>query len=734
MARGGCGDAPTRSGIADSPEGLLRVGFDAWSLGFAVFDADLRLVTSNEAFRVLRDYPERLNRPGTALAELYRFNARRGDYGPGDVGSQVAARLARARSREAHELEYELATGRTLRIRYAPLSAGGLILSYADVTELRTAEHALREQSRFLQLTETITRAANEAASVEEAMRNALIQVCTHTGWSFGRASVLDDSTEDLASTCVWSFDDAREHEEACRLTEALWRASHLDLRRQVLASGEPSWILDIPKDPNLPSGVPASGCGIRAASAFPVLVGAKVAAVLEFFAAEAVEAHEPLLNVMTQIGTQLGRVLERQRAEKALRESEARYALAMAGANEGMWDWTAGNDEVFVSESYKRLVGLDMPGDRMLLDDWVALIHPEDLAARAQAQRAHKEGYAAIYECEYRVRCGDGQYRWFLDRARSLRDDNGEIYRMAGSMTDVTARKQAERQLLEANLHIKEQNQTLELLSVQLSKYLSPQVYASIFSGQQTVEIASKRKHLTVFFSDICDFTETTDSLEPEETTGLLNHYLTEMANIALEHGATVDKYVGDAIMAFFGDPDTKGVKEDAIACVRMAIAMQRRMHGLQSEWREMGLENPFQLRIGINTGFCTVGNFGSEERMDYTIIGNDVNLAARLQSHARAGSILITHETYYLVKDTVLTEEQDPITVKGFARPVRTHKVVGIYDDLVDQGRIIRKEEEGLRMLVDLDKHTKESAIQAVEEFLSALRDRDGSQAQRI
>ena len=140
-------------------------------------------------------------------------------------------------------------------------------------------------------------------------------------------------------------------------------------------------------------------------------------------------------------------------------------------------------------------------------------------------------------------------------------------------------------------------------------------QLYASIFSGEQSVEIASKRKKLTVFFSDIADFTGTTDSLESEELTNLLNHYLTEMSKVALEHGATIDKYVGDAIIAFFGDPDTRGAKADAIACVEMAIAMQRRMRELQSEWLDMGLEKPFRLRIGINTGFCTVGNFGSAD-----------------------------------------------------------------------------------------------------------------------
>src|SRR5262249_54476057 len=152
----------------------------------------------------------------------------------------------------------------------------------------------------------------------------------------------------------------------------------------------------------------------------------------------------------------------------------------------------------------------------------------------------------------------------------------------------------------------------------------------------------------------------------------------------IALEYGATIDKYIGDAILAFFGDPDTKGVKEDALAGVKMAMAMQRRMRELQSEWLDSGAETPFKLRIGVNTGFCTVGNFGSADRMDYTIIGGEVNLAARLQSHAEVGGILIAHETYALVKDHVRTEELEPIVVKGFVDPVRTYRVLGNYDDM--------------------------------------------------
>ena len=107
-----------------------------------------------------------------------------------------------------------------------------------------------------------------------------------------------------------------------------------------------------------------------------------------------------------------------------------------------------------------------------------------------------------------------------------------------------------------------------------------------------------------------------------------------------------------------FFGDPETRGLKKDARACVRMASAMLRRMRELRSEWQKLGAEKPFRVQMGINTGYCTVGNFGSNDRMDYTIIGNALNLTARLQSNSEIDGILIGHETYSLVKHEVAAE----------------------------------------------------------------------------
>jgi class 3 adenylate cyclase len=285
----------------------------------------------------------------------------------------------------------------------------------------------------------------------------------------------------------------------------------------------------------------------------------------------------------------------------------------------------------------------------------------------------------------------GDG--RWILVSERKT--DEGSTVAV---YSDVTELKQRENQLAD-------KSRALEHLSNQLAKYLSPQVYESIFTGKQEVKIASRRKQLTVFFSDIAGFTETTDRLESEDLTRLLNHYLTEMSQIALSYGATIDKYVGDAIVIFFGDPETRGVKEDALACVEMAIAMRKRMLELQDVWRASGIENPLQARIGINTGYCTVGNFGSEDRMDYTIIGGGVNLASRLEAAATPGEILISFETHANVRDRIHCEERGHISVKGIAYPVATYQVVDAYENLGTERLFIHEERPNLRLDLNLE-----------------------------
>ena len=227
-------------------------------------------------------------------------------------------------------------------------------------------------------------------------------------------------------------------------------------------------------------------------------------------------------------------------------------------------------------------------------------------------------------------------------------------------------------------HLALAHRTRVLLSLSDKLSHYLPPQVYQTIFDGRQKVAIEAKSKTMTIFFSDIKDFTQTTADLHPHDLTDLLNKYFSEMSRIAMSYGATIDKFVGDAMLIFFGDPQTLGVRNDALQCARMAWAMQRRMDELQLLWKEKGYHRPFRMRIGINTGICNVGNFGSEERMDYTVIGAEVNLAARLEQLGEPGDVTISHETYLLVRDEFDAVELPPIKAKGISQEIRRFALI--------------------------------------------------------
>lgn len=218
------------------------------------------------------------------------------------------------------------------------------------------------------------------------------------------------------------------------------------------------------------------------------------------------------------------------------------------------------------------------------------------------------------------------------------------------------------------------------ERLTRRMTHFLSPQLVETLSRAEDDrVWTMTRRVKLTIFFSDIKDFTPTTDRMEAEELSELLNHYLTEMSRIAVKYGGTIDKYVGDAIMIFFGAPQATDEKDHALRCVRMAWEMQERMRDLRREWESKGVETPLSIRVGVNTGYATVGSFGSEHRLDYTAIGGQVNLASRLEEHCEPGRILISFSTNALVRDEFETVDRGEITVKGIPRPVKAFEVVG-------------------------------------------------------
>lgn len=229
---------------------------------------------------------------------------------------------------------------------------------------------------------------------------------------------------------------------------------------------------------------------------------------------------------------------------------------------------------------------------------------------------------------------------------------------------------------------YFNEMNRYIQL-SNQLSRYAPLQLWQSIMRGETEAKLEYKRKKITVFFSDIQGFTELSETLIPDDLAFVLNDYLSHMTEIAKQYGATIDKFMGDAILIFFGDPDSQGVEQDAKNCLDMALAMRQQMKFLRARWEKMGYA-PLHIRMGISTGYCHVGNYGAMHRMAYTIVGRDANLAARLQSAAEIDEILISDETYKLVKSSYLCAPKEPMELKGIQDAVKTWQVIEKYSNI--------------------------------------------------
>jgi len=283
-------------------------------------------------------------------------------------------------------------------------------------------------------------------------------------------------------------------------------------------------------------------------------------------------------------------------------------------------------------------------------------------------------------------------------------------------------------RKLKLANAKLINEQKWHKIRAYKLSRYLAPAVWQAVNQGRNET-LQAERKRVTIFFSDIKDFSQLSEEMEAETLTELLNHYLTEMTKIVAHYGGTIDKFMGDGMMVFFGDNQSKGVKEDCLRCVTMAIAMKKKMKSLQHEWYNQGLKKPLQVRMGINTGYCTVGTFGTSSHLDYTVLGTHVNLASRLESAAAPDEILISHETWSLVKDSVMCRDKGEIMVKGFSSPTKVYQVAGLRKDMGRNQTYFEDRTEGFAMHLDLEKvknYDKEHVINALLKAAQKLKDK--------
>jgi adenylate cyclase len=218
------------------------------------------------------------------------------------------------------------------------------------------------------------------------------------------------------------------------------------------------------------------------------------------------------------------------------------------------------------------------------------------------------------------------------------------------------------------------------------LSSYLSPNVVKRLLDSGQELQFGGQRTNVTILFSDIRGFTSLSERIPPEEVVDLLNQYFGEMTEIIFQHEGTLDKFMGDAIMVFYGHPEKRA--DDPLRAIRTALAMQQRMRVLQARWTVEEKES-IGIGIGISSGDVVVGNVGTSGKAEYTAIGGAVNLAFRIQALAQAGEVLISESTYQVAKDHVEVQPRPPVQVKGKEELVAIYEVTRLVSETEEKER---------------------------------------------
>lgn len=256
------------------------------------------------------------------------------------------------------------------------------------------------------------------------------------------------------------------------------------------------------------------------------------------------------------------------------------------------------------------------------------------------------------------------------------------------------------------------------------LARFTPPQIWQPIIRTNEPLEVRNQRKKLTILFSDIVGFTELSDELSADHLADILNTYFEHMTRITNKYNATLDKFIGDGMLCFFGDKDSEGEKADAIKCANMALEMRQTMQVLRSQWRLLGFEGLY-VRIGINTGYCHVGNFGSPQRMAYTVIGRAANLAARLETAAKKNQILLSEATYDLIAANHYCVLAGNYQFKGIKEPVPVWELLNP-QDRGQTSNWLNYELPGFNLHLSIDdiknydeKQIRKSLIQALEQL---------------
>lgn len=279
-----------------------------------------------------------------------------------------------------------------------------------------------------------------------------------------------------------------------------------------------------------------------------------------------------------------------------------------------------------------------------------------------------------------------------------------------------------AQKEYLKSSLQtLREKDRVISLLNRKLAKFVTTPLVEELAKDDSDAILNHQRRKITVFFSDIQDFSVITDAMEPEELANLLNEYFAEMIQIVFRFGGTVDKLMGDGLVVLFGAPVSMEPSNGALGCIHMAINMQERIAMLNEQWKARGCAHAIKVRMGINTGLAIVGSFGSDSWANYTAIGSQINIAARLQQLAEPGQILLSQSTHALVEGNVQAKRLGKTFLKGPHYPIEVYKLERLLDN--EKPVAMRWQAQGCSVSLQpgiLDIPDKDSFLQMLERYL--------------
>ena len=360
-----------------------------------------------------------------------------------EVGTMIFE--AHHRTKTGHVFPVEIQSN------YLKYEGDEYVTSYVrDITARKESENALRMKNSFLQILQVAAVASNGAVKIEDAFKPVLNEICRYTGWPIGHAYVLSKDDPDLLEpSTIWHLENTEKFDTFRETTRKTKFAKGRGLPGRVLASGKPLWVVDVTRVSWFVRADVSKDIGIKSGFAFPVLVGIEVAAVLEFFGTEAIQPDNTFLEVLVDVGMQLGRVVERKRAEKSLRENEEKFRQLAENIPEVFRVTNVDfNRIIYVSPAYETIWGRTCKSLYEQPSSWMDSIHPDDRGRMNNALEKYILGKGNFDE-EYRIVRPDGSIRWILDRAFSVKSKSMEPDKIVGIAEDITEQKQKNRLLL---------------------------------------------------------------------------------------------------------------------------------------------------------------------------------------------------------------------------------------------------------------------------------------------